>query len=219
MPGRAALRRAPAAFSVVRSLRLRIVRVEKIDPLREPARAHRAGPSGSGPPLACGVLTPAAVYLRAAIAECREIEEAIAHIYEELGAMHARDQEMARLWNSLALDERRQGRVLAALLAATDAEQDDGPFLVDVRERLARVRRTVDRIYRRVREGVGPDEALDLAAFIEGSDLPDVLDEVVELALPAVLDLVGMTEKELDGANDHRARIEEARRKIQQHQA
>jgi len=159
------------------------------------------------------------MYLRAAIAECREIEEEITHIYEELAAMHARDDEMAALWAGLASDERRQSRVLMALLAATEAEEDDGPFLVDVRERLARVRRTVDRIYRRVREGISPDEALDLAAFIEGSDLPDVLDEVVELALPAVLDLVGLTERELDGHNDHRARIEEARRKIQQHQA
>lgn len=159
------------------------------------------------------------MYLRAAIVECREIEEEVARIYEELGALHSRDAAMSQLWSGLARDERRHSRVLAALLAATEAEENDGPFLVDVRERLGRVRRTADRIYRRVRAGVDASEALDLAAFIEGSELADVHDEIVELALPAVLDLVGMTEKELDGSSNHRTLIESARRRLQQQRA
>ena len=44
--------------------------------------------------------------------------------------------------------------------------------------------------------------------------LPDL-----DRRLPAVLDLVGMAERELESGDDHRARIEQARRRMQAQQA
>jgi hypothetical protein len=151
--------------------------------------------------------SPANMYLREGLKRCQELEEQVAHIYEELAAQHATDETLKTLWSELACDERFHSRLIAALLAAEEAREDDGPFVVDLRPRLDRLRRILDHAYQQVRSGMKPAEAVALADFIEGSELNDVFAEVVELARPAVLRLLGSLENVCEKASAHRTRL------------
>jgi len=148
------------------------------------------------------------MYLREALRWCRDLEEEAGHIYEELAAQHGHDAELSRHWQVLAADERKHARIMAAALAAEDVHEDDGPFVVDVRPRLDRLKRILDRAYKQVRTGTSAAAAAELTAFIEGTELDDVFAELVELSRPSVLRLLGVIEKDAAGVADpHRSHV------------
>lgn len=155
------------------------------------------------------------MYLREAMMSCRDLEEMVAKIYEELAGQHAREPEVRRLWKQMAADEKMHARIFSALLASHDVLEDDGPFLVEMRGRIDAVRETLDTAYARVREGIGPSEALELAQAIEASELNTLSGDVVELSRPAVYWLLRVVEKGIDAANEHSARLENYQHKPQ----
>ncbi|RMD83795.1 MAG: hypothetical protein D6815_05655 [Candidatus Dadabacteria bacterium] len=135
------------------------------------------------------------MYLREALIECRGLEDEIAGVYERLAAAHGSDRKLARLWQRMARDERLHARILSALLAAEEVAEDDGPFLVDLRQRIARARKLVDRTCRRIRSGISTEEAVELVKAIEESEINGLFCEVVELAKPALERLLAMVGK------------------------
>jgi hypothetical protein len=152
------------------------------------------------------------MYLREALQHCHDLEEEVGHIYDELAALHHDDSRLARLWCELARDERLHARVLGCLVAAQEAEEDDGPFLVEEPVRIDAMRRLIDKAYREVRSGIDARGAVQLAESLEASELNELFDRLVELARPALYRLLGIIEKGLDDGDLHLARLRRARR-------
>ena len=148
------------------------------------------------------------MYLREALRCCRDLEEEVGHIYEELAAQHADDEQLKGLWCEMAEDERRHSRVVSALLAAEDVQEDDGPFVVDLRPRIERLRKLLDRAYKSVRAGIKPADAIELATFIEGTEINELFRELIELARPSLLRLLGQLERRLEVPDPHYARLQ-----------
>lgn len=148
---------------------------------------------------------------------CRDLEAEVAHVYEELAALHSSDKKLSRLWQRLARDERLHARILAALLAAEEVGEDDGPFVVDLRSRIATLRRIVDRAYQAVRRGISPEEAIRLAEAIESSEIDALFAEVIELARPSLDKLVAIVDKGEVLAHRHRRRVSRLRSQSEGH--
>ncbi len=151
------------------------------------------------------------MYLREALMQCRDLEAEVAHVYEELAALHSSDKKLSRLWQRLARDERLHARILAALLAAEEVGEDDGPFVVDLRARIAALRRIVDQAYRAVRKGVSCEEALRLAEAIETSEIDALFAEILELARPSLDRFVAIVDKGEVLAHRHQRRVSRLR--------
>ncbi|MFQ5352007.1 MAG: hypothetical protein ACE5D3_02920 [Candidatus Binatia bacterium] len=113
-----------------------------------------------------------------------ELEAEIGTIYDELAALHSRHVGQAKLWKDLANDERFHSRLLGALAAVMAVEGDDGPFLVEVPPALEKQRKKIEQAYRRVREGIDEDQALELMASLEQSELGRIYNEVFAMARP-----------------------------------
>ncbi len=143
--------------------------------------------------------------------QCRDLEAEVAHVYEELAALHSSDKKLSRLWQRLARDERLHARILAALLAAEEVGEDDGPFVVDLRARIAALRQIVDRAYRAVRKGITPKEAIRLAEAIEASEIDALFAEVIELARPSLDKLVAIVDNGEVLAHRHQRRVSRLR--------
>jgi len=148
------------------------------------------------------------MYLREALRCCRDLEAEVGQIYDELAAQHATDLELKALWTELAQDERRHSRIVTALLAAEDVQEDDGPFVVDLRPRIDRLRKLLHRAYKSVRAGIEPAAAIELATFIEGTEINELFREVVELGRPSLLRLLGQLERGIDGGDPHFERLQ-----------
>jgi len=148
------------------------------------------------------------MYLREALRSCRELEEEVGHIYDELAAQHASDEKLKSLWCEMAEDERRHSRVVNALLAAEDVQEDDGPFVVDLRPRIERLRKLLDRAYKSVRAGIKPAEAIELATFIEGTEINELFRELIDLAKPGLLRLLGQLERRSEFPEPHYTRLQ-----------
>ncbi|RMF23770.1 MAG: hypothetical protein D6760_04760 [Deltaproteobacteria bacterium] len=151
------------------------------------------------------------MYLREALMQCRDLESEVAHVYEELAALHSSDKKLSRSWERLARDERLHARILAALLAAEEVGEDDGPFVVDLRSRITALRKLVDRAYQAVRRGIEPEEAIRLAEAIETSEIDALFAEVIELARPSLDKLVAIVDKGEVLAHRHQRRVNRLR--------
>jgi len=162
----------------------------------------------------CSASSP--MYLKEAVAECCSIQQQVVSLYTCLASMHSGDANVAQLWRELERDEMRRAMLLGALEGLLECEAFDGPFIVAMRQRLSRVHRAVDRFHARVSAGIEPGDALDLATFLAGGELPHVLDDIMELAAPTLVELVAIAERELEcsAACDHLSRIRVARSRL-----
>ncbi len=147
------------------------------------------------------------MYLREALMQCRDLEAEVAHVYEELAALHSSDRKLAQLWRRLAHDERAHARILSALLAAEEVQEDDGPFVVDLRERIVKLRKLVDRGYQAARAGVSPQAAMEIAEEIESSEIDGLFTEVLDLARPALDRLISIVARSENLSQRHQQQL------------
>jgi hypothetical protein len=152
------------------------------------------------------------MYLRDALSRCRDLAEEVSNIYTELASQHAGRPELAETWNQIACDEHAHSHQLGALLAIHDALDEDGPFLVGLDRRSKECSQWVRACYTRVREGIAPDEALELCNQLENSQLDVLLTEMLDLAKPAVKRLTEKLYKRAKNPVSHRRKIERLRK-------
>lgn len=151
------------------------------------------------------------MYLREALSRCRDLEEDVSRIYDELASQHSRSPELARAWRQLAQDEHNHSRQLGALLAVHEALDDDGPFLVGLERRSKDCAREVHEAYTRVHAGIAPRQAVELCLELEKSELDSLFIELRDLSRPAVKRLSEKLYKRAGSHSDHRERIKALR--------
>jgi rubrerythrin len=151
------------------------------------------------------------MYLREALSRCRDLEEEVSRIYDELASQHTRTPELARAWKQLAQDERSHSRQLGVLLAVHEALDDDGPFLVGLERRSRDCAREIRETYTRVHAGIAPRQAVELCLELEKSELDHLFIELRDLSRPAVKRLSERLYKRTSSHSDHRERIEALR--------
>jgi hypothetical protein len=97
------------------------------------------------------------MYLREALRRCQDLEQRAATLYEARAAAEG-DGDSSAFLQQRAQTETRHARVLAELLRLQEQAEDDGPFVIDLRGQITRLREALDEAFatQKCPEGVRP---------------------------------------------------------------
>ena len=96
--------------------------------------------------MARSVLFFPSMYLREALRHCQDLEQRAATLYEARADAEA-SGEASEFWKRRAETETRHARVLSDLLRSQDEANDDGPFVIDLRGQILRLREALDEAF------------------------------------------------------------------------
>ncbi len=126
------------------------------------------------------------MYLRYALERCAELEAKAATIYASLERLQLSVPELAKRWGELAERASSRSRMVSAVVAVHNVDDDYGPFLVEIPEHIEAVNRALEEILRQVQPGISPRAALKYARTIEDSGLHEMTREIIGLSLPRI---------------------------------
>lgn len=86
------------------------------------------------------------MYLREALRRCQDLEQRAATLYEARAAAET-SGDSSEIWKQRAETETRHARILADLLRDQERAEDDGPFVIDLRGQITRLREALDEAF------------------------------------------------------------------------
>lgn len=145
------------------------------------------------------------MFFKDAMFQCSQLEEQLASMYDALATSPEATSESAQGWTRSAAKERRRARLLHALAELSGAMDDDGPFLVQVPQELATLRKLVDRMRERVSDDSDTAAALRCLEAIETARPEDLHTSLLEIAEGEVRRLLRLIEEETRGSRRRHA--------------
>jgi hypothetical protein len=93
---------------------------------------------------------------------------------------------MSKAWAELSDIEKQHARTVSAIVAVHSVDDDYGPFLVEIPERLHTVTQTLEKMLLKMRYGIAASTALRQARHLEDSGLHDITRELIALSLARI---------------------------------
>src|SRR5713101_3357175 len=118
------------------------------------------------------------MYVTEILEKCSAVAAHTAHVYRGLAERFHDDQDRARLWRELALEEETHADVLRRELQSFQERDQSGSFLPEYGERLEQISRELQQLERRAAAAETFDDALAVAVALEQADLEDLYDDL-----------------------------------------
>jgi hypothetical protein len=88
-----------------------------------------------------------AMYLREALSKCQDLERRAARLYATRAAFLDDASESGQYWSQQAATESAHAEILSNLLRTQEINDDDGPFVIDLRQQITRLCEALDEAY------------------------------------------------------------------------
>ena len=88
-----------------------------------------------------------AMYLREALSKCQDLERRAARLYATRAASLDDTSEPGQYWAKQAAIESAHAEILSNLLRTQEINDDDGPFVIDLRQQITRLCAALDEAY------------------------------------------------------------------------
>ena len=125
------------------------------------------------------------MYVVEILERCGDLAARTGRVYRSLAERSHGDQERARLWRELALEEETHADVLRRELRAFQEQEQSGTFLPEFAERLQKLDSELVQLEHRAATAQTFDDALAVAVALEQADLEDLYDDLVLQGEPA----------------------------------